>query len=51
MFCLNHDCVLIMLLYWQRFYVWCAKLIFIVISKMVVSESCPTHFAVSFAGT
>lgn len=51
MFCLNHDCVLIMLLYWQRFYVWCAKLIFIVISKMVVSESCPTHFAVTFAGT
>ena len=55
MFCLNRDCVLIISLYRERFYLWSSKVSScignIVISKIVISGFCPIYFTVTFART
>ena len=55
MFCLNRDCVLIISLYRERFYVWSSKVSSyignIVISKIVIPGFCPIYFTVTFART
>ena len=55
MFCLNRDCVLIISLYRERFYVWSSKVSSYIgnigISKIVISGFCPIYFTVTFART